>query len=174
MIRKQIVLWVAAVSLLGLPACNPGALEKPNLPLTTFTPISSTPTVTPTSNAPTITIPGGGEQVENPIITFIASKVKNPNAPFALIIQFKVKAGKEQAFEAAFEPCIRETRKEPGSTAYYLNRDSEDPDVYVMYEQWKNIAAATDHVKQPYFLDLAQALEALVDSQETKVLLVLD
>jgi quinol monooxygenase YgiN len=115
---------------------------------------------------------GSGEQDENPIVTFIASKLKDPKAPFALIAQFKVKAGKELAFEAAFEPCLRETRKEPGSTAYYLDRDSEEPGVYVVYERWRDLAAATEHVKQPYFLALAKALETLVDGEEMKVLLV--
>ena len=57
------------------------------------------------------------------------------------LVTFKVKAGNEKKFEAAFAPCLVATRKEPGCVAYYLNRDPDQPRNYVMYEQFKSIAA---------------------------------
>jgi len=118
--------------------------------------------------------PGHGQDAENPLMRFIGSKVKDPRAPLALVIKFKVKAGQERAFEEALAPCVRGTRQEPGSVAYHLNRDSDQPSTYVLYERWRDMAALTQHAKQPYFLALAKTLDGVVESQDAEVLLVVD
>jgi len=125
-------------------------------------------------DVPGITSPQNvGEPSEHPAITFIKSKVKDAEKPFAVIVEGKVKAGKEQAFQAAVALCARATRQEPGCTAYYLNRDSERPGVYVMYEQWKNIAPCDKHTKTQHFLTMARTMEPLVDGEMSmRVLLV--
>ena len=86
-------------------------------------------------------------QDENPVIPLIKSKVKDTTKPFALSVEFKVKAGKEKEFEEAFKPCLAATRKEPGCVAYFLNRDPDHPEIYVMYEQFKSLDAVRDHLK---------------------------
>lgn len=118
--------------------------------------------------------PGLGQDAENPMMKLIGSKVKDPKVPLALVIKFKVKAGKERAFEEALAPCVGGTRKGPGSIAYHLNRDPDQPTTYVLYERWKDMAALTQHSKQPYFLTLAKTLDGVVESQDTEVLLVVD
>jgi quinol monooxygenase YgiN len=87
---------------------------------------------------------------ENPVIKLVKSKVKDPNKTFALLVTFKVKAGNEKKFEAAFAPCLKATRKEPGCVAYYLNRDPDHPDTYVMYESFKGVAGLDAHMKQKH------------------------
>lgn len=59
-----------------------------------------------------------GADDENPIVTLVKSKVKDKTKPFAMTVTFKVKAGSESAFEAAFAPCVKASRKEPGNLAY--------------------------------------------------------
>src|SRR5437762_1112704 len=76
---------------------------------------------------------------DNPIVTLVKAKVKDPAKPFAMTVTFKVKAGKEKEFEAAFAPCLTATRKEPGCVAYELNRDPDDPTTYVMYEKFRSV-----------------------------------
>ena len=39
---------------------------------------------------------------ENPVVALVKSKVKDPAKPFAILVEFKVKAGKEADFVAAF------------------------------------------------------------------------
>ncbi|MBA4067946.1 MAG: hypothetical protein C0501_30435 [Isosphaera sp.] len=89
-------------------------------------------------------------QDENPVLKLIKGKVKDPAKPFALVVEFKVKAGKEKEFEAAFKPCLAATRKEPGCVAYHLNRDPDHPELYVMYEQFKGLAGLEAHMKEKH------------------------
>jgi quinol monooxygenase YgiN len=86
-------------------------------------------------------------QEENPVVALIKSKVKDVSKPFALTVEFKVKAGKEKDFEAAFKPALEATRKEPGCVAYFLNRDPDHAESYTMYEQFKSLAALEEHLK---------------------------
>src|SRR5262245_17641163 len=78
---------------------------------------------------------------DHPVVAMVKSKVKDPAKPFAILVTIKAKAGKEKELEATFAPCIAATKKEPGCIAYELNRDSDDPTTYVMYEKFKNVAA---------------------------------
>jgi len=61
-----------------------------------------------------------------------------------------------------------------GSVAYHLNRDSDQPNTCVLYERWKDLAAITQHSKQPYFLALEKTLAEVVQSQDAEVLPVVD
>jgi quinol monooxygenase YgiN len=112
-------------------------------------------------------------QDENPVIPLIKSKVKDSTKPFALSVEIKVKAGKEKEFEEAFKPCLAATRKEPGCVAYYLNRDPDHPEIYVMYEQFKSLDAVRDHLKAKHTGELFKAITPLLDGElKVKVLLV--
>jgi quinol monooxygenase YgiN len=103
------------------------------------------------------------QEKENPVISLIQAKVKDTSKPFALLVTFKVKEGKEQEFEKAFEPCLKATRKEPGCNAYYLNRDPDAPRTYVMYEQFKNLDAIREHVSAKHTAELFKAITPLTD-----------
>jgi quinol monooxygenase YgiN len=102
---------------------------------------------------------------ENPILTLVKSKVKDPNKPFAMTVTLKVKAGKEKEFEEACRPCLAATRKEPGCVAYELNRDPDDPTTYVMYEKFKSVAALDAHIKMAHTQALLKAVPALTDGE---------
>jgi len=100
---------------------------------------------------------------EHPVVTLVKSKVKNPDKPFALLVTLKAKPGKEKELESAFAPCIAATKKEAGCLAYELNRNPDDPTVYVMYEKFKSVAALSDHLKQAHTMKLLAALGTLTD-----------
>jgi quinol monooxygenase YgiN len=112
-------------------------------------------------------------QDENPVIALIRSKVKDKSKPFALSVEFKVKAGKEKEFETAFKPCLEATRKEPGCVAYYLNRDPDHPQIYIMYEQFKSLDAIREHLKAKHTAELFEKITPLFDGElKVKVLIV--
>ncbi len=94
--------------------------------------------------------PAKAADEENPIVKLIKSKVKDEKKTFALLVTFKVKAGEEKKFEAAFAPALIATRKEPGCVAYYLNRDPDEANTYVMYESFKGIPALEAHLKEKH------------------------
>src|SRR5262249_6050970 len=54
------------------------------------------------------------EEKENPILTFVKSKVKDPDKPFTLLITLKVKEGEEKKLEEVFAKAVKPTRKEKG------------------------------------------------------------
>src|SRR5690242_8273248 len=112
-------------------------------------------------------------QDEPAVVTLIKSKVKDPKAPFALFVEFKVKPGMEKEFEATFKPCLAATRKEAGSVAYYLNRDTEHPEVYTMYEQFKNVDAIASHMKEKHTQTLHKTIGPMIEGEpKIKVLVV--
>ena len=100
---------------------------------------------------------------ENPIVTTVKSKVKDKNKPFGMAVIFKVKAGSEKDFETAFIPCAKATKKEPGCLAYHLNRDLDDASSFVVYEQFKNVAALEEHAKSKYVEELVKKIGPMLD-----------
>jgi quinol monooxygenase YgiN len=109
---------------------------------------------------------------ENPVITAVKSRLKNPDKPFTLIVRVQVKEGAGKQFEAAFAKAITATRKEKGNLAYELNRDTQDPSRYLVYERWKDLAALEAHLKTPHILALFEELPKVTDgAPESQVLL---
>jgi quinol monooxygenase YgiN len=94
------------------------------------------------------------DEKESPIVTRVKAAVKDPARPFTLLIRFKVKDGATAKFEAAFAKAAQETRKEKGNRAYDLNRDTQTPTQYLLYERWHDLAALEAHLKMPYLATL--------------------
>jgi quinol monooxygenase YgiN len=111
--------------------------------------------------------PAGAADEENPVIKLVKSKVKDPAKPFALIVTFKVKAGNEKKFEEAFAPCLVATRKEKGCVAYYLNRDPDHPELYVMYEQFRGVEGLAAHMKEKHTETLLSTVIPMCDGDPT-------
>jgi quinol monooxygenase YgiN len=117
--------------------------------------------------------PSPAADEENPVIKLVKSKVKDPTKPFALVVALKVKAGNEKKFEEAFGPALVATRKEPGCMAYYLHRDPDEPSHYMMYEQFKGVAALDAHLKEKHTQTLLATVIPMCDGEpKIKVLSV--
>jgi quinol monooxygenase YgiN len=106
-------------------------------------------------------------QDENPIVTLAKSKVKDKTKPFNMTVTFKVRAGQEKEFEVACKPCLVATRKESGCLGYFLNHDVDDSTVFVVYEQFKNIAALEEHAKSKHVEELLKKISPLLESAPT-------
>jgi quinol monooxygenase YgiN len=100
---------------------------------------------------------------ENPIVTLVKSKLSDKSKPFGMTVQFKVKEGKEKAFEEAFAPAIAGTRKEPGCLEYFLNRDVDEPSTFLVFERFKNIAALESHARTPHVAEVLKKITPLLD-----------
>lgn len=112
---------------------------------------------------------------EHPVVTLVKSKLKDPSKPFALLVSIRAKAGKEKDLEAACRLCIAATKKEPGCLAYELNRDTDDPTSFVMFEKFKNLAALETHLTLDHTKKLLATLPPLTDGQiQAKVYAVPD
>ncbi len=102
---------------------------------------------------------------ENPIVTLVKTKVKDKTKPFGMTVTFKVKAGQEKAFEEAFGPCLKATRKESGNLGYFLNHDVDDPTVFVVYERFKSIPSLEEHAKSKHVEVLLEQIGPMLDGE---------
>lgn len=102
---------------------------------------------------------------ENPIVTLVKSKVADKSKPFGMTVQFKVKQGEAKAFEEAFAPCLAATRKEPGCIVYFLNKDVDDANTFVVYERFKSVAALESHAKSAHVATVLGKITPLLDGE---------
>ena len=56
-----------------------------------------------------------------------------------------VKAGHEAEFERVMQVTVPKVREEPGNHAYVLNRCTENPRVYLVYEEYEDAEALESH-----------------------------
>lgn len=84
-----------------------------------------------------------------------------------VVATFKSKAGMEATVRAAIEALIAPTRAESGCINYDLHQSTEDPSVFMLYENWVSKKDLDDHLAMPYlaaFLEKADGmLKAPVD-----------
>jgi quinol monooxygenase YgiN len=113
-----------------------------------------------------------GQDKENPVIVAVKSRLKNPDKPFTLLVRVQVKEGAGKQFEAAFAKAITGTRKEKGNLAYQLNRDTENPTRYLVYERWKDLAALEAHLKAPHIQALFAELPKVTDGAPESQILI--
>ncbi len=78
---------------------------------------------------------------------------------FAIV---KAKEGCMDTLDGYLEKLIEETRKEEGCIDYILHKDIEDENVFIFYENWKNIKALEDHAKTSHFLSFVEKTKDLV------------
>jgi quinol monooxygenase YgiN len=112
------------------------------------------------------------EEKEHPIVAKVKAAVKGTDRPFVLVVRFKVKDGAAEKFEAFFAKATQETRKEKGNRAYDLNRDTQTPTQYLLYERWQDLAALEAHLKAPYItLVLAETGDMQAGPPEVGILI---
>src|SRR6478609_10716634 len=84
--------------------------------------------------------------------------------PTGLFVKFRVKAGKNAAFEAAFRQMQKSMReKEPGNLYYDLFVTPQDPQLYVILERYKDAAAVTEHNQTDHIKKVLAELRELMD-----------
>jgi quinol monooxygenase YgiN len=93
-------------------------------------------------------------------------------AATAYFIKFKVKPGKNAAFEKAISGILAGVReKEPGNVYCDLLHLPQDPQTYVIMERYKDVEASRAHAESEYMKKLRAALtndllEALPEAQD--------
>jgi quinol monooxygenase YgiN len=89
--------------------------------------------------------------------------------PYCVIARHRAKPGKANAYERRMLADLDRTRAEPGALQFHIHRDRFDPDLFVIYEVWKNVQALREHFEQPYVkqfvADSAEYVEGNMDVQ---------
>jgi quinol monooxygenase YgiN len=68
-----------------------------------------------------------------------------------LAVRVTIKAGHEDEVVEPFRKLQEETRREPGCIAYFVQRSRENPQRYLVYEQYKDQAALDAHRASNHF-----------------------
>jgi quinol monooxygenase YgiN len=68
-----------------------------------------------------------------------------------VVAQYQVKAGQGGAVADALAPHIAATRAEPGCVTFVAYRASDDPDRFLLYEQYVDEDAFQAHRQTPHF-----------------------
>ena len=76
-----------------------------------------------------------------------------------------VKAGSEQEFERIMRIAVPKVREEPGNHAYIFHCSTQDPRVFMFYEEYADQAALEAH--RAHLRDMGIDLRALLDGPPT-------
>jgi len=80
-----------------------------------------------------------------------------------LVAFMRAKPGKEEELQTALESLIEPTKAEDGCHTYALHRGSEDPALFIFYENWASDAHLDRHLAMPYLEEFASRIPDLLD-----------
>lgn len=87
----------------------------------------------------------------------------------ALIVDFRIKPGHVEAFDAAITQNARESREtEPGCRQFDVCRDPQDPQLFFLYELYDDDAAITAHLQSAHFKAMDSATAGWVESKSVR------
>jgi quinol monooxygenase YgiN len=68
---------------------------------------------------------------------------------------------------------LAQTRAEPGALQFHIHRDRSDPNLFVIYEVWKDINALREHFEKSYVKKfVADSAEYVEGDMETQWLIM--
>jgi quinol monooxygenase YgiN len=89
---------------------------------------------------------------------------------FVLTAKYLVKAGRGDEVEAALRRMAPLVKTEPGCTLYHANRSADNPDVFLLYEQYIDEAAFDAHRNTPHFKEIVEGIIVpLLDKREREL-----
>jgi quinol monooxygenase YgiN len=71
-----------------------------------------------------------------------------------LVAHYRAQAGQGDAVAEALREAIAASRAEPGNLMYTIQRSVEDPDEFVLYEQYDDEAAVDAHRASSHFQEI--------------------
>ncbi|CDZ98142.1 Dimeric alpha-beta barrel [Phaffia rhodozyma] len=70
-----------------------------------------------------------------------------PDAPLIVFAKIIAKPGKADELGQAINICVEKSNKEPGTLIYTILRQLDQPDTFLAYEKYENLAAFKEHGK---------------------------
>jgi (4S)-4-hydroxy-5-phosphonooxypentane-2,3-dione isomerase len=92
-----------------------------------------------------------------------------------VVARWRPRDGQIDKIEAILRELAGEIRREPGNLQFIVNRSRDDPNEFLLYEQYVSEQAFLDHRQTPHFktLVLEQAVP-LLERREIKAFSVFD
>src|SRR4051812_33684591 len=91
-----------------------------------------------------------------------------PDMAYVVVARWRAKAGSEERGPAVLDELTRATRAEPGCLGYQPHRATEDPQDFLIYEQYADEEAFQAHTESEHFtrLVLDEAVPDLLESRD--------
>jgi len=86
------------------------------------------------------------------------------DAKKVIVARVLVKEGQEAAFIKSATKLVEATRKEDGNLFYTLYQSTENPSVFLFYEEYKNEAAFKAHSESAHFAEFSKATANMLAS----------
>jgi quinol monooxygenase YgiN len=83
----------------------------------------------------------------------------------SVVATMRAKPGREQELRALLESLIEPTRAEDGNTTYALHQGSQDPAVFVFYENWASQGHLDAHLATPHLQAALPRIPELLDGE---------
>ena len=83
-------------------------------------------------------------------------------ADLTYTVVLRAQAGKAELLGAALVDMVTQTGQEAGCSLIELNRSSEDPATWMVYERWKSKEAFASHMDQPYTVQFVARMGELL------------
>lgn len=71
-----------------------------------------------------------------------------------VVAYWRPRAGQTETIEGILRQLGEKIRAEPGNLMFVVNRSKDDPNEFLLYEQYKNEQAFADHQQTPHFKTL--------------------
>ncbi len=82
-----------------------------------------------------------------------------------VIVYMRAAAGKRDELRQALEALVEPTSREKGYINYDLHQRIEDPDRFLLYENWESEADLDAHLAAPHLTQFAARIPELLDEQ---------
>ena len=79
-----------------------------------------------------------------------------------VVARLKAQAGKAEEMAAVLKGLIPKVRNEEGTLVYTLNRNQQDPSVFLFYEKYASTDALMAHSGTDYFKETFKSLKPLL------------
>jgi quinol monooxygenase YgiN len=86
-------------------------------------------------------------------------------ATVIVIARVRPKAETRTEFLALLEEVQEASRRDDGCINYGYYAEIADPDAFIAVEEWRDMPALEDHLKQPHVQKLVEALPTMLDGR---------
>ena len=86
-------------------------------------------------------------------------------APYVVIVTTHAKPERAEELNSRLLTLLEATNKEAGAITVNLHRDRFDPNIFVLYEVWRDVAALENHLTQPHAIEYQSVVEDYIAKQ---------
>lgn len=73
-----------------------------------------------------------------------------------VVARYRTKPGEGDAVAEALKELVPQVEREPGNLLYLVNRSQDDPEVFVLYEQYRGPDDLDEHLETSHYQEIVE------------------